>query len=54
MEAHHAELPAPIQPGDATTLELRLAGEVTASPGTRFFLEREGQLVGAGTLVSLR
>jgi translation elongation factor EF-Tu-like GTPase len=48
-----AEVAAPIQPGDAATLTLRLEKKIAASPGTRFFVERDGQLVAAGAVVSL-
>jgi translation elongation factor EF-Tu-like GTPase len=48
-----AELSATLQPGDNAALTIRLSEGLASTPGTRFFLERSGQLIGVGTVAAL-
>lgn len=44
---------APPEPGADGELELSLMKPVIAAPGSRFFLERNGRLIGAGVVVEI-
>lgn len=48
-----ADIAAVIRPGEASQMTLRLASELSSSPGARFFIESHGELVGVGTVITL-
>jgi translation elongation factor EF-Tu-like GTPase len=48
-----AKTTAPIQPGDNATLSVSLNIPAKTQKGSRFFLEREGHLIGVGTVAKI-